>query len=61
MNDYDCKFHYHPDKANKVADALSRKSMTFAISPEKMPKPLQIDLCNLGMEVIVGKLLALTI
>ena len=22
MNDYDCEFHYHADKTNKVADAL---------------------------------------
>ena len=38
--DYDCEFHYHPDKANKVADALSRKAVAFAISVEKMPGPL---------------------
>ena len=61
MNDYDCEFHYHPGKANKVADALSQKSMAFALSAEKMPRPLQTDLCSLGMEVIVGKLSALTI
>ena len=24
--DYDCTLHYHPSKANVVADALSRKS-----------------------------------
>ena len=33
---YDCEFHYHPRKANKVANALSRKAMVFAISVEKM-------------------------
>ena len=27
LKDYDCTIHYHPDKANVVADALSRKSM----------------------------------
>ena len=26
-----------------------------------MPRPLQVDMCNLGMEVIIGKLSALTI
>ena len=34
---------------------------TFAISVEKMSRPLQVDMCNLGMEVIIGKLSALTI
>ena len=43
VNDYDCEFYYHPGKANKVANALSRKSMAFAISAEKMPRPLQVD------------------
>ena len=61
VSDYDCEFHYHPGKANKVADALSRKTMTFAISVEKMPRLLQVNMCNLGIEVIIGKLLALTI
>ena len=27
LKDYDCPIFYHPDKANVVADALSRKSM----------------------------------
>ncbi|GKG09796.1 putative reverse transcriptase domain-containing protein, partial [Tanacetum coccineum] len=25
LADYDCKIHYHPEKANVLADALSRK------------------------------------
>ena len=61
MSGYDCEFHYHLGKANKVADVLSRKSMTFLISVEDIPRLLQTKLCSLGMEVIVGKLSALTI
>ncbi|GJW77016.1 putative reverse transcriptase domain-containing protein [Tanacetum coccineum] len=33
LSDYDCELHYHPGKANVVADVLSRKSR---------PKPLQV-------------------
>ena len=35
--------------------------MVFAINLERMQKQLQVDMCNLEMEVIVEKLLALTI
>ncbi|KAL7234493.1 hypothetical protein ACSBR1_017992 [Camellia fascicularis] len=28
MEDYDFELHYHPEKANIVADALSRKSIS---------------------------------
>ena len=37
LKDYDMNVHYHPGKANVVADALSRMSMgdTFHIEDEK--------------------------
>ena len=35
--------------------------MAFAINEEKIPRPLQVDVCNLGMEVIIRKLFVLTI
>ena len=60
-NDYDCEFYYYPGKANKVTDALSLKAITFAIMVEKMSVQLWSDMYNLEMEVIVGKLSALTI
>jgi hypothetical protein len=33
INDYNQNVHYHPGKANIVADALSRKSYFLAIQP----------------------------
>ena len=35
--------------------------MAVTISVEKMPRPLQADMCGLEMEMIIGKLSALTI
>ena len=61
VSDYDCEFHYHPGKANEVADTLSQKSMAYAISVEKTPRSLWADMCGLEMEMIIGKLLALII
>ena len=53
MNDYDCDFHYHLGKANKVADALIQKSVAFAITVEKMLVQLHKDMCNLEMEISI--------
>ena len=61
VSDYDCDFHYHLGKTNKVVDALGQKTMTFAINVEIMPRSLQTDLCDLEMELIISKLSALTI
>ena len=48
-------------KVNKVADALSWKMVEFAITIEKMLVQLQKYMWNLEMEVVVGKLIALTV
>ena len=61
MNDNDYEFDYHPSKANKVIHALSQKAVVFAVMVEKMLVQLQKDICSLEMEVIAGKLSALTI
>ncbi|GJW14402.1 putative reverse transcriptase domain-containing protein [Tanacetum coccineum] len=48
LSDYDCELHYHPIKANVVADALSQKSR---------PKPLRVEARkeeNYGTEDLCG-------
>ncbi|GJZ11825.1 putative reverse transcriptase domain-containing protein [Tanacetum coccineum] len=46
LSDYDCELHYHPGKANVMADALSRKSR---------PKPLRVRalVMTIGLNLLV--------
>jgi hypothetical protein len=52
IKDYDLEVHYHPGKANVVADALSRKTHCNCLTV----KPLHISLCHeiekLGIEIV---------
>ena len=48
LNDYDFDIHYHPTKANKVADALSRKSVGSQMSLKNLPKQLRKEIMNLN-------------
>jgi hypothetical protein len=52
IKDYDCSIHYHPGKANVVADARSRKSWTAAVVTTQ--KHILLDLERYNIEVIVG-------
>ena len=44
IKDYDMRLHYHPRKANVVADALSRKSYVNMLITRELPKELADDL-----------------
>lgn len=49
---YDMKLHYHPSKANVVADALSRKSYANTLVSGGLSKELAEDLRELRLEIV---------
>ncbi|KAL5559638.1 hypothetical protein UlMin_035849 [Ulmus minor] len=61
VKDYDCEILYHPGKANRVADALSRKSTSTLMSIQGLPNSLQKEINSLELELVEGKLSMLTI
>lgn len=61
VKDYNCEILYHPGKANRVGDALSRKSMATLMSIQELPKSLQKEINDLELELIVGQVSALTL
>jgi hypothetical protein len=52
IKDYDLEVHYHPGKANVVADALSRKAQCNCASTDSKITTLCDELCKLNMEVV---------
>ena len=58
VKDYDCEILYHPEKPNKVADALSQKSSVTVMS---IPKALQEEIHKLDLELITCQVSALTL
>jgi hypothetical protein len=51
IKDYDLEINYHPEKANVVADALSRKKYCNVAFARRMPLELrrEVEYLNLGM------------
>jgi ribonuclease HI len=52
IKDYDLEVHYHPGKANVVADALSRKSHCYCLSTESYGDTLCSKLSKLHLEIV---------
>ena len=61
FNDYDCDILYHPGKASKVADALSRQPGAYVMTVKEISPQLQADLATLDLEIVVGQLANLSI
>ncbi|WVZ96422.1 hypothetical protein U9M48_042060 [Paspalum notatum var. saurae] len=49
IKDYDAEIHYHPGKANVVADALSRKSQISLLWARELPEELAIEFDRLSL------------
>jgi hypothetical protein len=52
IKDYDLEVHYHPGKANVVADALSWKAQCNCVIMDSKIGTLCDELCKLNLEVI---------
>ena len=54
IKDYDLEVHYHPGKANVVADALSRKSYANEVQVSSMSSELCAELKQLNLGFITN-------
>jgi hypothetical protein len=52
IKDYDLEVHYHPKKANVVADALSRKNHCNCVTVKPMNYSLCYELEKLNIEIV---------
>jgi hypothetical protein len=52
IKDYDLEVHYHPGKANVVADALSRKAHCSCLSAEAIDETLCWEMSKLNLEIL---------
>ena len=58
IKDYDREIHYHPGKANVVADALSRKASCSCISTTVLHATLCQEMEKLNLAIISESTLA---
>ena len=61
LADFNFDIHYHPGKANKVADALSKKSYGMLGSLKFLLKELAKDIIKIELELICGRLARLDV
>ena len=52
IKDYELEIHYHPGKANVVADALSRKSYCNLLTGEEMSAELCAEMEQLRLDFV---------
>jgi hypothetical protein len=52
IKDYELEIHYHPSKANVVADALSRKSQVNMLATLPMPFELAKEFDRLSLRFL---------
>ena len=52
IKDYDLVVHYHPGKANVVANALSRKSHYNCLTAKPMDRTLCQEIHKLNLEIV---------
>jgi hypothetical protein len=52
IKDYDLEVHYHPGKANVVADALCRKAQCNCVTMDSEVATLCDELCKMNLEVV---------
>jgi hypothetical protein len=56
IKDYDLEIHYHPGKANLVADALSRKEHVHSAIVVQLPDELLKDFERLNLGIVEREL-----
>ena len=61
VKDYDCEIFFHPRKANKVVDTLSRKSCAILTSLMEIIPILRREIQEFGIEYLTRQLSSMTL